>query len=337
MPTIIIANNTDHLKELVTQAMATHGPLCDLNHIDVSGLDDFYHIFKNTDFNGDISRWDMSNATTLKSMFENCPFNGDISRWKVLNVTTFTRMFAGSAFNGDISAWNTSRATKMDAMFHKSAFNGDISRWEVSQANDCTSMFQDCPFSGDVSNWRTTSLRQATNMFSCSAFNGDVSRWDIAELRSARYMFCTSSFQQDLGNWVLEFPDTFVGLVHQTYNGVLPQAPKRMPHEAYAEMLGRFEYIGMYAKRTPFSRVHADLLTADPEHCPWSPQDMVRWASQEMVRWAREEMEVGRALGMDDVQIKQLMVEHQRHAPTPAERANAAIGAIGPNFFEALS
>ena len=68
--------------------------------------------------------------------------------------------------------------------------------------------------------------------------------------------------------------------------------------------------------------------------CPWSPQEMVRWASQELVRWAREEVEMGRALGMDDVQIKQLMVEHQCHVPTLAERGNAA---IGTNFFEAAS
>ena len=43
------------LKELINQRISEQGPKCDLNDIDVSGIEDMSFIFCGSAFNGDIS------------------------------------------------------------------------------------------------------------------------------------------------------------------------------------------------------------------------------------------------------------------------------------------
>ena len=44
----------------------------------------------------------------MSYMFNNSQFNGDISKWDTSNVTNMSWMFHGSKFNGNISNWNFS-------------------------------------------------------------------------------------------------------------------------------------------------------------------------------------------------------------------------------------
>ena len=51
-------------------------------------------LFLGTDFNGDISNWNVSNVTNMRSMFCGCPkFNQDISKWDVSIVQDNTNVF----------------------------------------------------------------------------------------------------------------------------------------------------------------------------------------------------------------------------------------------------
>jgi len=61
-----------------------------------------------TQFNDDISNWDVSNVKFMTGMFYNATsFNQDISSWNVENVQSMTSMFQGAtSFVQDISAWN---------------------------------------------------------------------------------------------------------------------------------------------------------------------------------------------------------------------------------------
>ena len=44
-------------------------------------------MFSRSDFNGDISQWNVSNVTDMGLMFYGClSFNNDISNWNVSNV-----------------------------------------------------------------------------------------------------------------------------------------------------------------------------------------------------------------------------------------------------------
>ena len=51
-------------------------------------------LFGGTDFNGDISAWDVSNVTNMDGMFLDCKvFNQDISDWDISNVKNIKKIF----------------------------------------------------------------------------------------------------------------------------------------------------------------------------------------------------------------------------------------------------
>ena len=77
-----------------------------------------------------------SNVTDMSYMSGfDTEFNEDISSWDVSNVTIMQGMFVGASFfNQDISSWDTSKATDMEFMFARAAsFNQDLSQWCVSK------------------------------------------------------------------------------------------------------------------------------------------------------------------------------------------------------------
>ena len=51
------------------------------------------YLFADSDFTGDISKWDVSNVENMRYMFTNSKFNGDISNWDVSNVILRGGMF----------------------------------------------------------------------------------------------------------------------------------------------------------------------------------------------------------------------------------------------------
>jgi len=85
------------------------------------------------------------------SMFSNSEFNHDISLWDVPSVTNMLFMFASSKFNQDISSWGVSRVEHMDSMFYNSKFNQDTSRWDVSSVTDMSFMFKNSEFNHGIS------------------------------------------------------------------------------------------------------------------------------------------------------------------------------------------
>jgi surface protein len=116
-----------------------------------------------SNFNEDISGWNVSSAETMFGMFYRCNhFNRNLSLWDVRNVQDMSYMFWGAvAFNGDISGWNTSAATDMLKMFEfASSFDQNLCSWgqQASALDYVTNMFadsgcrtKDSPYFGDFS------------------------------------------------------------------------------------------------------------------------------------------------------------------------------------------
>mgnify|MGYP001132374229 CR=1 FL=1 len=73
----------------------------------------------------------------MSYMFSSSEFNGDISKWDVSNVSNMSYMFSRSEFNGDISKWDVSNVSNMSNMFSNSKFSGDISKWDFSHVRFC--------------------------------------------------------------------------------------------------------------------------------------------------------------------------------------------------------
>ena len=111
------------LQDIILKRIKDEGNEVDLNDINTSKITDMNCLFWGTDFNGDISIWDVSNVKNMNSMFFGCEnFNQDISGWDVSNVTNMRNMF----------------------LLCKK-FNQDISAWDVSNVNDTYKMFYNCP------------------------------------------------------------------------------------------------------------------------------------------------------------------------------------------------
>ncbi len=105
------------LIKIMNREMEYNGFKCDLNHIDVSQVEDMSHLFQFSNFKGNISQWDVSSVISMKNMFYRSDFNGDISNWNTQAVVDMSGMFIASKFNGDISNWNISNVIDMHDMF----------------------------------------------------------------------------------------------------------------------------------------------------------------------------------------------------------------------------
>ena len=113
----------DELKQIIETRIKDEGNEVNLNDIDTSNITDMSELFERTDFNGDISNWDVSNVTNMSYMFWGC-----------------------KKFNQDISTWNVSNVTNMSYMFYECTnFNQDISAWDVSNVKFNLNIFNDCP------------------------------------------------------------------------------------------------------------------------------------------------------------------------------------------------
>jgi surface protein len=77
-------------------------------------------------------------------MFNWTNFNGDISKWNVSNVNKMSDMFRKSKFNGDISNWDVSKVKDMSNMFEESEFNKDLSNWKTNNLIHSNNMFVKC-------------------------------------------------------------------------------------------------------------------------------------------------------------------------------------------------
>ena len=121
--------NKKELEKLIKQRIKEQGHDCNLNDIDVSEIKDMSALFHNSEFNGDISLWNVSKVMFMDSMFERSEFNGDISKWDVSNVKDMHSMFYNSSFEGDISKWDVSRVKDMSYMFVGSPLEGNEPSW----------------------------------------------------------------------------------------------------------------------------------------------------------------------------------------------------------------
>ena len=116
---------------------------------------------------GDLNKWDVSHIENFSSAFHDSQFNGDISKWDTRNATTMRDMFMSAFyFNGDISRWNISRVTNMRSMFFQAAsFDQNLSQWNISQLKSAYSMFNESGlspknFTATLDGWATRQPRQ---------------------------------------------------------------------------------------------------------------------------------------------------------------------------------
>ena len=98
----------DELQELVRKLIDERGDNANLNDIDTSEITIMDNMFAGSNFNGDISEWDVSNVKDMAFMFSKSKFtgeNGDITKWDVSNVKDMQYMFYGSYLEKNPPKW----------------------------------------------------------------------------------------------------------------------------------------------------------------------------------------------------------------------------------------
>ena len=208
-------NNKEELIKIIRKEIEKQGKVkLDLNHLDVSEVEDFSDLFYILDIGAyleelHVSSWNTSSATRMYNMFGGCNLlrRLDLSTWNVSKVTNMSEMFyeCWHLKSAGISGWNVSRVKDMSNMFEGcTLLNEDISGWDVSEVRDVDCMFSGCEsFNTDLSAWDTSNVtRMASMFFSCQEFNSDLSGWDVSKVKNVSNMFygCTK-FNSDISGW----------------------------------------------------------------------------------------------------------------------------------------
>ena len=177
--------NKTELSQLMKDLIEERGNDGNFNDIDTSSITDMSGLFLKSDFNGDISSWNVSNVTNMRSMFYGATsFNQDLSSWDVSNVTDMGSMFNGAkSFNQDISSWDVSNVTNMDSMFYgATSFNQELSSWDVSNVRDMFGMFN-----------------------GATSFNQDLSSWEVSNVTYMKYWLEGTPIEDKAKMWFPEF------------------------------------------------------------------------------------------------------------------------------------
>ena len=163
--------------------------------------------FGDSDFDADITSWDMSGVTSTYGMFHGASsFNQPIGHWDVSSVTNMRRMFYNcDVFNRPLDAWDVSSVTDMGSMFEFcDVFNQPLGAWDVSSVTDMGNMLRFCDmFNQPLGAWDVSSVTDMSSMFSsCDVFNQPLEVWDVSLVTDMRYMFYDCDvFNQPLGAW----------------------------------------------------------------------------------------------------------------------------------------
>lgn len=201
------------LKGLVNCIDDDTNELISLAKIDTSEITSMKELFANskrTNFKG-IKEWDTSKVKTFELMFLNTEFNENISGWNVSSGRNFQSMFQrATQFNQPIGAeWNTSSATNMIGMFRFAInFNNGGAefgeKWKMDKVEWTWEMFWGAEkFNQPLNHWNMSSVTKCYKMFmNAKAFNQPLDEWDLSNAVDLSKMFNKAEkFNQDLSAW----------------------------------------------------------------------------------------------------------------------------------------
>ena len=124
------------LEELIDKLIKERGNEADLNDIDTSKITYMARLFKGSDFDGNISDWDVSNVTNMNWMFSHCKFTGknsNLNKWDVSKVKLMNGMFYCGMFKGNIDDWTPPKDFKYNLIFKESPLYNKPPKWYSSK------------------------------------------------------------------------------------------------------------------------------------------------------------------------------------------------------------
>jgi surface protein len=75
-------------------------------------------MFANSEFNGNLTKWDVSNVGNMRGMFQYSKFRDNISQWDVSSVTDMRWMFRVSEIKKEtVHSWDNFKNHNINEMF----------------------------------------------------------------------------------------------------------------------------------------------------------------------------------------------------------------------------
>jgi len=176
---------------------------------------------------------DLTNVSSMERAFQDCTnFNGDLSSWDVSNVMDMRYVFLNAtSFNQPMNSWDVSNAIDMEGMFSSAhSFNQPLDSWEVSNVESMQFMFNSTfSFNQPLNTWDVSSVTDMSTMFfNNQVFNQPLNMWDVSNVTNMGDMLRqATAFDQNLGDWNLEslsianFMIALSGLSIQNYDSTL--------------------------------------------------------------------------------------------------------------------
>lgn len=167
----------------------------DLSSWDVSNVTNMESMFSSAlSFQKDLNTWDVSNVTNMDNMFALSNYNGNISGWNLASLKTVNQMFGYLGLANEV----------IDGIFLRVGVGrtADIANWTFPVGADLTGMFVGADMTGRLINWDVSGVVNMSGMFAVSNFNGNISLWDVGNVTDMSVMFLDASkFNQDLSGW----------------------------------------------------------------------------------------------------------------------------------------
>lgn len=223
-----------------------------------------------TEFDQDLSEWDVSSVTDMSRMFARSGFDHPLDAWRVDRLKNAAQMFMGAAsFNSPLFAVDPQSTGRhplrsVEQMFAFSNFDGDLSSWDLSNVTRFDGLFQGArQYTGRdeeglstvfrLRGGSTAETKSMESMFSGAAmFNADLSEWDVSDVTTTKRMFAGAtqfnsplfavdgetrvadvsemfkgarSFDQDLSNWNLVYVRDMSSFLEDatSFNSPVPQ------------------------------------------------------------------------------------------------------------------
>ena len=215
--------NKEELRTAVHQ-WYTNDPLAEkygaISAWNIKKVQDLSHLFRDLDFNEDITSWSTSHVTNMGDMFRNTRnFNQPINKWDTSSLKYAPSMFWNAPqFNQPLNEWDVSRLIRMDGMFFAAfAFNQPLNQWNTSSSKRMDAMFKEARgFNQPLNEWNVSSVTWMHYMFQRAfKFNQPLDKWDVSKVGAMQFMFSETDLDQNLIDWDI----SSASVMHNMFNG----------------------------------------------------------------------------------------------------------------------
>jgi len=163
-----------HIRFFIEQ----HGANANLNHINVSE-ENLYGVFKDTNFNGDISKWTIHENIDINTVFEGFMYTGIVKQKEGNGITTHFFNNGAHLPNTRYTEFYKSGNPSFEGEFNKdNEWHGLVTQWYENGQKQNEGNYKDGKGEGLTKWWHENGQKSAEANFKDGEYHGTRMRWD---------------------------------------------------------------------------------------------------------------------------------------------------------------